>query len=296
MRKSVLTAIRAVLTAAALVGAVFMTAGCAAGNDGPWQIVGRIELGKSDVDASNSIGFLDEKTGFAYYGNDVLKSTDGGNAWVKSGHSPNRCVQAFEVIDANTVVTDCTCSPAQISEDSGKTWRELSITRAQVLSFRGQDTAWSGFGIECINLNAGKATTVELPDGFSKAIALAVVSADRACALDTAGEVWLAGVTPGSWKQTAFALPKDDYLLESFLIALRFADEQNGLLVVWNKKLGEWTGFRTRDGGATWAAETIVKAKPGPCYISPDISFVTIKAEADNTLYITRARPSRPDA
>jgi len=272
---------------------IIFTAACGMEENEHWEIIKNIQLVDMDVIMINMMGFINNKSGMAFSGDRFFITDDGGDSWEKMNRTWLPNIMCMDIIDKNTVVIGCTCASANLSEDKGKTWSVLNFPKNGILSFKDKNTGWGSSSSRLLTFNSGNFVIVQMPkEYFGNIIAIACISAEQVYILNREGKLSITTDSGATWKSVELKMNSGErkYNLFANGMAMRFSDLNNGMIIAYDTNTKEWTEFLTADGGKTWEIFPVVKAEGGLCFLSPDMSFITIRTTDYNRLILLQAK------
>jgi photosystem II stability/assembly factor-like uncharacterized protein len=238
------------------------------------------------------VAFSDEKQGAALNGGNYFFTTeDGGMNWKQTKIETNPCLRGPEILGRNLAFVGCNCNPVKYTEDGGATWTVTSLEAYPLISMIDGSTGFMAKARSIIGVagDLSKPVDVTMPGDYREILAIAAIDARSLLFLDKGGFVRSTADGGKTWEERARLMPKE-YALEQYMTAMRFKNANEGLLVAFNTKKGEWRGIRTADGGKTWKEETILDRGVGNIALSKDLGYVTIVpiSGADKVIVLRR--------
>jgi hypothetical protein len=288
------------LIAAASCLTLALAAGCLSTGREPaadaWRVVRDISLKQTNAELANMAGFTTRDLGLAATGPNLVLTADGGHGWLSLGKQSLSCVQGMDIVDADTLVADCSCSRAVLTADGGKTWRGIDIRNSVLLSFKDASSGWASDKIGLYAFDGRTVTHVDLPREYYRVSAVACVSADAAYVLDYNGRLGVTRDRGASWLALDSPVTKEGFLLEAKFVGMRFSGPDRGLLVAYDKSALAWREFSTADAGRSWQSRRVSSTGAGTCFISPDLSLITIVHQAYASLVVLEVPPITAEA
>jgi len=259
-----------------------------------WEVVSALKTAPSAQGGYTGLQVLfnDDTWGAALNGGNYFFTTaDGGATWKETKIITNPCLHGPEVLDRNSVFVGCECDPVKYTSDGGATWNATAIQSYPMISMIDGTTGCMAKARSILSLSGDLSAPAEvpMPAEFREILSIAAISAGRFLFLDKGGAVRITTAGGKTWTLSATLDPKE-YALEKTMTGARFARENEGLIVAFSLKKGEWRGLRTTDGGKTWKSEAIFNRGVGSPSISKDLRYVTIVpvAGADRIIVLRR--------
>jgi len=183
-----------------------------------------------------------------------------------------------------------------VSEDGGKTWKAIPDKAGGfgcLVTFADAETGLLGFGDKFQMTTDGGATWKELvlPKDVSKVAAISLRTPADGYLIDSSGVLHITQDGGNTWSSQSLGLENPDimgFVSEGFVneipqAAVRFIDDNHGLVVLGLKVKTSMIALRTTDGGKTWKEESLPAKLFGAAYISRDGKFVTINKWGEGT-------------
>jgi hypothetical protein len=211
--------------------------------------------------------------------------------WEQTMIETTPCLRGPEILGRNLAFVGCNCNPVKYSEDGGATWTATSLKAYPLMSMIDDSTGFLAKARSIVGVagDLSKPFDVTMPCDYREILAIAAIDARSLFLLDKGGLIRSTADAGKTWTDRLKLAPRD-YALEQYMTAMRFKDPNEGLLVVFNAKKGEWRGIRTSDGGKTWKEETILERGAGNIALSKDLGYVTIVpiSGADKVIVLRR--------
>jgi photosystem II stability/assembly factor-like uncharacterized protein len=252
---------------------------------GPWQVVGVYDEHQSIMTA----GFLDEThvvTGGVI--GQMAYSSDATETWLKTDAQAD-CRYGIEIVTPEIIWTCGGATNVRKSTDGGKTWQKLAafgdprtITNpCHSMSFFDENIGWlANSNLFGTTTDGGISWNMRsLPETAKKIATIDTYLPNEGYLLDQSGVLFFTQDDGEDWKEISHLDLGD--LKMSFsvyqLAAMRFADADNGLIVVSSRDYGKGQviAFHTTDGGGTWTSET-VPVTSGPVYLAREGDLLTV--------------------
>jgi photosystem II stability/assembly factor-like uncharacterized protein len=267
---------------------------CSCGSK-PWEIVSSLKTAPSAQGGYTGLQvvFSDAKKGAALNGGNYFFSTeDGGANWRQTKIETNPCLVGPEVLDENRAFVGCNCDPVKYSEDGGATWKATSIEAYPLISMVDLSTGFMAKARSIVGVagDLSKPVEVTMPADFREILAIAAVDAQSLFFLDKGGFIRFTADMGKTWEERGRFKPQE-FALEKYMTAMRFKNANEGLVVIFNTKEGEWRGVRTADGGKSWKEETILDHGVGNVALSKDLGYVTlVPITGENKIIVLRRK------
>jgi hypothetical protein len=273
---------KSILAVAALTLASCSSARASAG----WKVIGVYDADHSIMAA----GFLDE-THVATGGviGQMGYSSDGAQTWQVNSSAAD-CRYGMDIISPEVIWTCGGATHVRRSMDGGKTWQALtnfgdphSIRGpCHSASFLDENTGWlSNSHIFGTTSDGGMTWTMQsIPETANKIATIDTYKPGEGYLLDQRGTLFLTQDDGKRWSKAGqldlgdMVFPPTAYQLA----AMRFADQEHGMIVVSSSPYGKPTpviAFHTSDGGETWTSET-VPVLAGPVYLAREGGYLTV--------------------
>ncbi len=163
---------------------------------------------------------------------------------------------------------------------------EMDTTRPfHTISFLDDNTGWQATLYMFGSTRDGGSTwtDVPLPAGSNDIASIDLIAPNTGFLLDFSGVLFFTRDNGAHWDIVAhldlggLVIPKAAYQMA----AMRFMDEQHGLIVVSEEyQAGKVKAFHTSDGGHSWASE-MVPVISGPVFLSRNEPLLTVITGAD---------------
>ncbi|NLA74467.1 MAG: hypothetical protein GX846_03155 [Deltaproteobacteria bacterium] len=212
-------------------------------------------------------------------------TVDGGKTWVMA--KTGGCMFSVDVVDVNTIWQSC-LSGTSLTTDGGKNWKVIAKDiggMASILAFADAKTGWVGSGEKFkMTTDSGATwTDLALPKDAAAVAAISLRTMTDGYLLDKNGTLFITKDGGKSWTSASLGLTdpviqgfgSGGWINETPEAAVRFTDENNGLVVLGLAGKANMIALRTADGGKSWKEES-VPAKPGKPFISRDGRFLTV--------------------
>lgn len=279
----------AIVAAVFLVSSAFSFASGAKEKKAGWKVVKEIPLTEEHMISGMFMGFADAEHGMFPANGHLYVTSNGGSSWELASLEavPVSCIQGMEILDAQTVFLDCTCSPGVISRDGGRRWTRVAFSNSEMISLTDVDTGWMGSPFRLNRLEGAEVTQVTVPAKFKDLAAISAVSAAQAFILNAKGTIAVTTDGGASWNQIDITLDPDAYALFPKGCAMRFSDANHGMILAYNRDEQAWKVFSTSDGGKSWGSTSISKMESGgTCFISRDLSLIAVYAIAEKKILL----------
>lgn len=176
-----------------------------------------------------------------------------------------------------------------VSADGGKTWKAIKDKKGGfgcLVAFVDDKTGWFGFGNKFETTTDGGATWtgLVLPEGVSKVAAISLRTPVDGYLVDDKGMLYFTSDGGKTWASKSLGL--DNPTIMGFVsggfvneipqTAIRFTDDDHGVVVMGISGKSSMIALQTADGGETWKEEALPATLFGAPYISRDGKFVTI--------------------
>lgn len=182
-----------------------------------------------------------------------------------------------------------------VSADGGKTWKAIKDKKGGfgcLVAFVDDKTGWFGFGNKFETTTDGGATwaALSLPKDVSKVAAISLRSPVDGYLVDDKGILYITKDGGKTWSSKSLGLDNPailgfvsgGFVNEIPQTAIRFADADNGLIVLGISGKASMIALHTDDGGKTWKEKALPAKLFGAPYISRDGKFVTINKWNDD--------------
>lgn len=183
-----------------------------------------------------------------------------------------------------------------VSEDGGKTWNAIPDKAGGfgcLVAFADAETGCLGFGDKFQMTTDGGTTWkgLALPKDVSKVAAISLRTPTDGYLIDGNGILHTTKDGGITWSSQSLGLDNPGimgFVSEGFVneipqAAVRFTDDNNGLVVLGLTGKTSMIALRTADGGKTWKEEVLPAKLFGAAYISRDGKFVTINKWGEGT-------------
>jgi photosystem II stability/assembly factor-like uncharacterized protein len=216
-------------------------------------------------------------------------SGDGGQSWLVN-NSVADCRYGMDIVSPDLIWSCGGNTDVRKSRDGGKTWEvmaEFGDHRTirgpcHSASFLGETTGWlANSHIFGTTSDSGATWTLHsIPETAKEVATIDTYSSGEGYLLDQQGALFFTLDDGEHWRQagtldlSGIVLPPSAYQLA----AMRFSDQEHGLIVVSSSPYGKPTpvmAFHTSDGGASWISET-VPVLAGPVYLARTGGYLTV--------------------
>ena len=253
---------------------------------GPWQVVGVYNADQNIMTA----GFLDEvhvATGGVI--GEMGYSGDGGQTWLVTD-AQSDCRYGMDIVSPDLIWTCGGATNVRKSVDGGKTWQAqtafgdpFTITSpCHSASFFDETTGWLANSNIFGTTNDGGQTWImqPIPETANKIATIDTYQPEHGYLLDQSGVLFITQDNGQHWQERSrldlgtLKMPATAYQLA----AMRFADEQHGMIVISSSPYGKdepVIAFHTSDGGQTWASE-LLPVLAGPVYLAREGGYLTV--------------------
>lgn len=251
-----------------------------------WQVLGVYQADQNIMTA----GFLDElhvATGGVI--GEMGYSSNGGQTWLVTD-AQSDCRYGMDIVSPDLIWSCGGATNVRRSMDGGKTWQALTafgdaftITNpCHSASFFDETTGWLANSNLFGTTNDGGQTWMmqSLPETANKVATIDTYQPSHGYLLDQSGVLFITHDNGQHWQEAsrldlgALHMPVSAYQLA----AMRFADEQHGMIVVSSSPYGKnepVIAFHTSDGGQTWASEQL-PVLAGPVYLAREGGYLTV--------------------
>ncbi len=252
-------------------------------NSGSWVVVSEMEITHPMYAAS----FLNDTVGITVgYAGEIHYTTDGGTSWPRAVNT-SMCRFGLDIIDETTAWNVGNGGNVRFSSDGGATWTAVTDLPfkgvSKLVSFIDEQTGWVSNNVALwATADGGQSwQEIELPDGFdskNSVASLSLLDAATGYLLDIQGYLYTTADGGATWASQPVVLSDERKISTMATPAIRFFDEDNGMMAIRIKKAG-FAVLRTEDGGATWAEEALpFEGESGILTITHDGSYLTYMA------------------
>ena len=210
---------------------------------------------------------------------------DGGQTWTKA--ETGGCMFSVEIVDPNIIWQSC-LSGTSLTTDGAKNWKVIDKNvggLSSILAFADVKTGWVGSGNKFKVTTDGGAnwSDLTLPEGVEAVAAISLRTPTDGYLISKKGVLYITADCGKTWKSCSLGLEnpvipgfeQENAWIQTPFAAVRFTDENKGLVVLGLKGNENMIAMRTVDGGKTWRNEN-VPAKLGKPFISRDGKFLTV--------------------
>ena len=194
----------------------------------------------------------------------------------------------MDIVDVQTI-WQCGMKNVSVSTDGGKTWKAIAEKAGGmgcILSFANAKTGLFGFGAKFQMTTDGGATWNELalPKEVSRVAAISLRTPKDGYLVDKEGILYITQDAGKTWSSKSLGLNAPEikgfvsggFVNEIPQAAVRFTDDNHGLVVLGLSSKTGMIALRTADGGKTWKEESLPVEFQGAPYISHDGKFLTV--------------------
>ncbi len=255
---------------------------------GPWKLVAQLNLRHNIMAA----GFLTENYGITVGTAPGLPffTSDGGQTWT-AGEMQADCRYGLDIIDTQFAWASGGAMNVRHTTDGGHTWPAVTdygkgTTRPfHTISFLTDLVGWQATLYMFGSTRDGGITwtDVPLPEKLNDIASVDLIAPATGFLLDFSGALFFTRDNGLHWKRISeldlgdLAIPKAAYQMT----AMRFADEQHGLIVVSEEyQAGQVRAYHTIDGGKSWTSEWVPSGS-GPVFLSRQEPLLTVITGAD---------------
>jgi photosystem II stability/assembly factor-like uncharacterized protein len=256
-------------------------------------------------------GFSDSTHGIALgTPNEFLHTNDGGRTWQQSAVPDISYLNSIEMLDASNIWVGSGLD-TRYSSDGGISWQELPAfgsiySSGHYLSFYDTLNGWYGIcrGGTVPTLSrttdGGKSwSTVPTPQKCTDSLwAVNPITYDTGFLLLYDGSIYTTNNCGKKWILTG-TLPLKNRIVQDTTYggmtnaALRFADKENGIAVIYSLKPRGYYAFSTNNGGKSWTEDTLpdeTRIFHGSVFLSHDARYLTICDLENSSLVICRKK------
>ncbi|WP_010246529.1 WD40/YVTN/BNR-like repeat-containing protein [Acetivibrio cellulolyticus] len=263
--------------------------------ESPWEIAFKSTFDESTFTLA---GFEDDSTGILMGHHGAIHYTkDGGKTWSKAANEAHHVI-GLDFVDDKSVYCCGDQGTIRYSNDAGASWTKLPeydpLDQDPYIftSFVNHKSGWVASTSKLGSTSDGGNTwtTLKLPESCKKIASINLSTESIGYILDTSGNLYITNDSGINWTQKSLNLKdteKINGLAAAQVAVIRFADENNGLAIFYNKD-GQLKALRTADGGNSWKNEAMPEMKSGYIYLNRNLQTLTIANSLDGEITVLK--------
>lgn len=261
----------------------------------PWNVSSVVKFEESNFSLA---GFVNDKVGILMGHHGAIHFTnDGGQTWPVAKDADTHFTPGLDFIDEKTAYCCGDFGSICVTNDSGATWTKLpeydplDQNPYQFISFSDKNNGWVATTSKLGYTTDGGQnwTTVKLPGEIQFITAIWQRSKSSGYILDNEGNLYLTNDNGKTFEKKSLGLVDEKIpgLPPAQVAVIKFSDEDNGLVIFFNKDM-KLMAMRTSDGGDSWKDEKMPDIKYGYLYLTRDLKTLSVSNPTDKIITVLK--------